>query len=73
MGKHVAKGKITNKLQSKKNKKLMKGGNQAKLVKGKSIGAKPDVTQIPKGKFNAQKKSSHKAATQKVRIVQKKF
>ena len=66
MGKHVAKGKITNKLQSKKNKKLMQGGNQAKL-KGKTIGAKADVKQIPKGKVNAQRKHGPKVAVQKVR------
>lgn len=66
MGKHVAKGKITNKLQSKKNKKLMKSGNQAALNTGKSIGAKFDKKLAPKATHNAQKKSADRVAKQKV-------
>ena len=66
MGKNVAKGKIANKLASKKNKKHLKGSNQQALAKAKPIGAKNATKNIPTAKQNAQKKSQIAAKQAKV-------
>ena len=66
MGKNVAKGKIANKLASKKNKKHLKGSNQKALASAKPIGAKNATKNIPNAKQNAQKKSQLAAKNAKV-------
>ena len=71
MGKHVAKGKIANKLHAKKNKKLMKSGNLKELQTGKQIGAKFNQKSTPKAKANAQAKNQKIIMQKKVWILPK--
>lgn len=73
MGKNVvAKGKIANKLASKKNKNLLKGTNKKFLDKTKGIGAKENTFDAPSKKVKTLKNEKKKGAQKIVELAKPK-
>ena len=73
MGKNaVAKGKIANKLASKKNKNLLKGSNKKILDKTKGIGAKETPYNGPNKKVKSLKNEKKKGAQKIVEMAKPK-
>jgi hypothetical protein len=73
MGKNVvAKGKIANKLASKKNKNLLKGTNKKILDKTKGIGAKENTFDAPSKKVKTLKNEKKKGAQKIVELAKPK-